>query len=449
MALNNKLLWIVVLVAAFWVAAAAVTTTVRPGPAHATTPPSLSQPCGTDDGLGCAPQSERVDLYKPVFSNPTEITNPLFPVSDLHSVVMLGEADGEKLRIEVTLLPETRVIDLGGGKTVETLVVQFAAYLGGRIHEVALDHYAQDDLGAVWYLGEDVFNYEDGEVADTDGTWLAGQDGPAAMIMPADPQVGDVYRPENAPGFVFEEVVVTDVGVTVDGPSGPVDGAIIVDELHMDGMHEDKTFAPGYGEFIAGDELLALAVPTDALGGSTPRKLRLISAQADEVLDAIERERWSRTSARLGTMTSSWERFKQGEVPALLEEQMDQALEALADGIEAEDSEAASQAAIDVGQASQDLQLRHKPPAKIDRARLELWGEQLLVDAAAEDAGAVKGDVTTMEWIRDRIAHTFRQSDRKRIDDRIAAVREAADAEDLDAAADATERLLDTLERAR
>ena len=35
------------------------------------------------------------------------------------------------------------------------------------------------------------------------------------MIMPADPQVGDVYRPENMPGFVFEEVVVTAVGVTV------------------------------------------------------------------------------------------------------------------------------------------------------------------------------------------------------------------------------------------
>ena len=30
----------------------------------------------------------------------------------------------------------------------------------------------------------------------------------AAMIMPADPKVGDVYRPENIPGFVFEEVTV-------------------------------------------------------------------------------------------------------------------------------------------------------------------------------------------------------------------------------------------------
>ena len=58
-------------------------------------------------------------------------------------------------------------------------------------------------------------------IADTDGTWLAGKDGPAAMIMPADPQVGDVYRPENIPGFVFEEVTVKAVDQTLDGPARP------------------------------------------------------------------------------------------------------------------------------------------------------------------------------------------------------------------------------------
>lgn len=45
-------------------------------------------------------------------------------------------------------------------------------------------------------------NYVDGVLDNTDGTWLAGKDGPPGMIMPADTQVGDVYRPENIPGFV-------------------------------------------------------------------------------------------------------------------------------------------------------------------------------------------------------------------------------------------------------
>lgn len=78
-------------------------------------------------------------------------------------------------------------------------------------------------------------------------------------------------RPENIPGLVFEEVTVKSVGVTVDGPLGPIQGAILVDELHMDGGHEDKTFAPDYGEFYTaaeGDvEALALAIPTDAASG--------------------------------------------------------------------------------------------------------------------------------------------------------------------------------------
>ena len=449
----RKRYWVPALGAALVLASAIVgagsplASAQSPGPASIDPGPQV---CGTDSGTGCHPESERVDLYKPVFSNPTEVTNPLHPVgSSLQSVVMLGESDGEKLRVEVTLLPETKLIDLGGGKTVETLVSQYTAYLDGRIHEIALDFYAQDDLGAVWYLGEDVFNYEDGEVADTDGTWLAGRDGPAAMIMPANPQVGDVYRPENAPGFVFEEVIVTDVGVTIDGPRGPIDGAITIDELHMDGTHEDKTFAPGYGEFVAGDEHLALAVPTDALPGPTPYRLRVIEAQSDEVHDAIEGENWNRAASRLAKITNAWDSYKQGQVPPLLEAQMDQALESLGDAIDAQDTKEAAHAAIDVAQANLDLKLRYRPQPQIDRARFELWGEQLLIDADEEDLAGVLGDVTMLEWTRDRFAHTLRPFDANRIDRRLAAVRDAVDEEDLGAAASATERLLDAIERAR
>ncbi|HKN81412.1 MAG TPA: hypothetical protein VJZ98_08750 [Actinomycetota bacterium] len=37
-----------------------------------------------------APESERVDLAMPTFSDPTNVTNPLFPVSLQDSVLMLG-----------------------------------------------------------------------------------------------------------------------------------------------------------------------------------------------------------------------------------------------------------------------------------------------------------------------------------------------------------------------
>jgi hypothetical protein len=61
-----------------------------------------------------------------------------------------------------------------------------------------------------------------------------------------------VYRPENAPEVVFEQVRVEKVDQTVAGRSGDVSGAIEVMELHMDGTSEGKTLAPGFGEFPVG-----------------------------------------------------------------------------------------------------------------------------------------------------------------------------------------------------
>jgi hypothetical protein len=49
-------------------------------------------------------------------------------------------------------------------------------------------------------------------VTDHDGSWLAGEDGPAGMIMPGRPKVGDVYRSENIPGTVFEQDTVKATG---------------------------------------------------------------------------------------------------------------------------------------------------------------------------------------------------------------------------------------------
>ncbi len=229
--------------------------------------------------LPLAPDSARVDLTAPPFSNPTNVTNPLFPISDLHSVILNGQVDDKPFKTETTLLPDTRIIEWTDGQQVEVLVSQYVAYLDGRLEEVALDFYAQADDGSVWYLGEDVFNYnEKGHIADTEGTWLAGKEGPAAMIMPADPKVGQAFRPENIPGLVFEEVTVKIIGETVDGPRGPVAGAMVGEELHDDGSFSDKVFAPGYGEFYSAHEgtteAMALAVPTDANCGARSTSAR-------------------------------------------------------------------------------------------------------------------------------------------------------------------------------
>ncbi len=406
------------------------------------------QACGTDSGTGCVDESERVDLALPSFSNPTNITNPLFPGSIQHSVLLLGIVDDEVFRTEVTLLPEPRIIEWNGQQTA-TLVSQYVAYSDGRIHEVALDFYAQADDGSVWYFGEDVFNYEDGVVADTDGTWLAGREGPPAMIMPANPQVGDVYRPENAPGIVFEETTVIAINETVDGPQGPVEGAIVVRELHMDGATEDKIFAPGYGEFYTGaggdEEALALAVPTDALADDVPTELDILFTGAIDIFDSADSASWDDASASFGEMLDAWEMYQQGPVPPRLDAQMSDALDAVSESVDVEDSAEARQAALDTAQATLDIQLRYRPTTEIDLARMGLWARQILVDAYEGEAGSVTGDVTTLVWILDRVAHSLDGDALDSIAMHLDELQAAVEAEDIDAAADAAEQLLDVV----
>jgi hypothetical protein len=386
-----------------------------------------------------APDSKRVDLTAPPFSNPTEVTNPLFPISDLHSAILNGRIDGKPFHTETTLLPYTRAIGWPPGQQTETLVSQYAAFLDGRIQEVALDYYAQADDGSVWYFGEDVADYNpQGLIAFTTDSWLAGKDGPPAMIMPGDPKLGDAFRTENIPGVVFEEVTVKTLNKTVKGPPGPVHGAMVGQELHDDGMKSNKTFAPGYGEFLTRDtdgvEAMALAVPTDALQGPPPPELKALARGANGAFDAVQSRNWKRATASLHTAGAAWRDYQRAnQVPPRLKPPMNRAIAALDSAVAARDQERAGTGAIDVAQATLDLELRYRPPTEIDLARFEQWNRQLTVDARAGKLGAARGDLVTMEWTRDRFADTVAGADRTRIDTALLKLSEDVSDKDLTA----------------
>jgi hypothetical protein len=428
-------------------------------PTKPTTSPTMPAGPGCirpDNGKGClqvAPANRRVDLTRPSFSHPTPITNPLHPSSKIAQVIYGGQVDGKPFRTEFTLLPDSRTISWNG-QQIKTVTLQYLAYSDGRIQELAHDWFAQADDGAVWYLGEDVSDYKNGIAYTHEGTWLAGKDGPGAMIMPASPKVGDVYRTENAPGIVFEEITVKAVGRTVPGPSGPVGGALVVSELHTDGTREDKIFAPGYGEFSTGDpkgdlEAASLAVPTDARPGPLPAQLIALSAAVRETFDTVGRGDWTSASAASGRLRRAWAAYRSVGVPPVLDRQMSRDVDALAGAVAARGPARARQAALRVAQNDLDLHLRHQPVAKVDLARLELWGRQLRVDAAAGDPGAAAGDTTTLELIWHRVRHTVDPPTAARVDSRLGDLRAAASNRDLAAAATAVPPLLAALAAVR
>ena len=405
------------------------------------------------DKLPVASDGKRVDLVAPPFSNSTSVTNPYWPISQLHSVVLNGKVGGQVFRTETTLLPDTRIVEWSPGQCLRTLVSQYVAYLDGRIEEVALDLYAQADDGGGWYLGEDVFNYADGIIADTSGTWLAGKEGPAAMIMPGLPKVGDVNRPENIPGLVFEEVEVTSLAKPMPGPRGPVK-ALVARELHDDGTFSDKLFAPGYGEFLTvhGDEIeaLALAVPTDTLQGPVPVGLTTLLTGAYAVFEAAGARRWEPAAATVARMSAAWSAHqKTGGLPPRLVPPAGGALGRLDRAVKARNPAEARGAALDVALATLDLQLQYRRPAEIDLARSGRWLRQILVDAPARDLAAVSGDAATLEWIRDRVARSLDPVVLTRIDTLLEQLRTNVGDEDPAAAAKTAAALLTVVEGAR
>ncbi len=407
-------------------------------------------------GLGDVPlaaSSARRDLEAAPFTRSTAVNNPLFPIASLRSAILNGSVGGEAFHTETTLLPFTQLIEWTPGQCVRVLVSQYMAFLAGRLEETAIDLYAQADDGSVWYLGESVFDYDEaGLVITTEGTWHAGIEGPVAMIMPSAPKLGDAFRPENIPGTVFEEVTVTKLGQTYDGPSGPISGVLVGTETHQDGSISEKVFAPGYGEFLSitdsDVEAMALAAPIDFVLGGVPEELSDISESADSIFELrlATANDWTRASALADEIDEDWTELKAAGVPPRLIEPMDSALAELVARIASRSRTETHSAAIAVAYAGNDIELRHKPVPEVDLVRFELWTKRAIVDATSGSLDGVRSDLVTLEWIRDRIAHTLNRVRRTRLDTLVRDLGTAVLDEDADEAANVARDLLEVLD---
>jgi hypothetical protein len=267
--------------------------------------------------------------------------------------------------------------------------------------------------------------------------------------MPATPRVGDVFRSENVPGIVFEQVTVKAVARTVAGPHGPVPGAIVGEELHVDNATERKTFAPGYGEFFTGGgsnvEALAVAVPADELATPAPAALQRLGTGASGMLAAVEADDWKAARNTLRTMRLAWGRLRRAGQPPLIAAAIDHTLSRLSAAVRRRRPVRTIRAALDSQQSVLDLQLRYEPRVAVDRDRMELWCQRVRVDARARDAGAVSGDATTLDWVRDRIAATLAPDELSELDGRLDQLQATADAGRTAAAADQAARVIGLL----
>jgi len=201
-------------------------------------------------------QKPRAPNYHPpvVFSNPGAVTNAFLPYAQFKQDVLVGTEGGKPARVVRTRMPGTKRF-MVQGKPVEAIIVADSGWLGGELEEVALDYYAQSDQGDVYYLGEDVDNYENGKVVNHEGSWLYGvHTRTLGMMFPATPRVGQRYRPEEVPKITREDDEVMSVTEMVTVPAGTFHNCVRVKETLSDGVVEFKLYCPNVGIVREGSE---------------------------------------------------------------------------------------------------------------------------------------------------------------------------------------------------
>jgi hypothetical protein len=226
----------------------------------------------TDDSTDAA--KERIEramklLAGVKFSHPREITNPYLPLSSLKQDVLEGKEGSDKIRIERTAKPDIRKTYTINNQPVETLCVEDREYINGALAEVALDYFAQDDSGAVFYLGEDVDEYKDGKIVGHSGTWHFGRDTQSpGVLFPAQPKLGDKFMSEDVSKEIHENDEIVSLSETVTTPAGVYTNCIKLKEVLADGDIEYKYFAKGIGVVRevpeGGDVLLSTHTGTPA-----------------------------------------------------------------------------------------------------------------------------------------------------------------------------------------
>jgi hypothetical protein len=166
--------------------------------------------------------------------------------------------DDEKVVITVT--DETEVVD-----GVETRVVEERETKGDEVVEISRNFFAIDKAtGDVYYFGEDVDDYKDGEVAGHGGAWRSGVDGAKfGLIMPGKPRVGDKYYQEIAPKKAMDRAEVVELNAELATPFKKFTRVLRTRETTPLNPREvsEKWYAAGIG--MIGDEGLRLVKVMD------------------------------------------------------------------------------------------------------------------------------------------------------------------------------------------
>ncbi len=154
--------------------------------------------------------------------------------------------EGGNERLVITVLDETRVID-----GVETRLVEERETKSGLLVEVSRNFFAiSRRTNCVYYFGEEVDIFRDGEVVSHEGAWTSGAGGARfGLMMPGQPLLGSRYYQEIAPGVAMDRAEIVSMSAVVKCAAGRFDDCLKVEETTPleAGVKEYKYYARGIG----------------------------------------------------------------------------------------------------------------------------------------------------------------------------------------------------------
>jgi hypothetical protein len=195
------------------------------------------------------------------------VDNPWFPLKPGSVRLYAGVKDGKPARNVFVVTHGTQSID-----GVPCVIVHDQLFLSNVLTEDTTDYYTQDRQGNVWYFGESTVKLDDkGVMTDTEGSWLAGQDGAQpGIFMEANPTVGHSFRQEYYRGHAEDQFRVLSISSPVSVPYGSFKSALLTQETTAPEptVVDHKFYIKGVGG----------VAELQVKGPQPPELLRLVSA---------------------------------------------------------------------------------------------------------------------------------------------------------------------------
>jgi len=195
----------------------------------------------------CADQPEFTDEFRlDECSFKSSGRNPYFILEPGYQLILEGEERSNFVRLEITVLDETATI-----AGVNTRVVTEVEYVDNQLVEISRNFFALCEPGnSIFYFGEEVDTYQDGEIVGHQGSWKAGENGARpGLMMPGNAQLEAKYFQEIAPGVALDRAEIVSLTEVVVTPAGVFVEALKTEEttpLEPE-AREFKFYAPGIG----------------------------------------------------------------------------------------------------------------------------------------------------------------------------------------------------------